>query len=303
MIPLQFNQLEDEKKKQVVVKFYEQIIEHRSEIKIKEIDDWCNDNLIIDGKTYNFKSVVCAKYNELIKIKEYIDTNNISLQPFIRVNSKRKKICYIVDTLYDGMGSENRRYIVKKLEVTSCPYCNRNYINSTAEVNTCHLDHFLNKDDYPIFAVSFYNLIPVCPACNVIKGKKEFSYSPHNTNISTDEMIRFSYHFSNVDFLQNRDSLKIDVKVLNDIIRKNIEAVDLENLYQIHSDIVQELIKKSIIYGKTYVEEIMSDYKGLFDSKEEAYRVLFSTYTNEDEYGKRTLSKLMKDILAELDLI
>ena len=165
------------------------------------------------------------------------------------------------------------------------------------------MDHFINKNDYPVLAISFYNLIPVCPSCNVIKGKKEFSYSPHNMSVTTDGMLRFSYHLTNVDYLQNTNSIKIDIDIIDEIINKNIEVADLKNLYQIHCDVIQELLKKQFIYNEKYIEALLRDFNGLFDSKEEVYRILFSAYVNEEDYQKRTLSKLTKDILLELKLI
>lgn len=219
-----------------------------------------------------------------------------------RLNKKGKEICYIVDSLYAGMTSETRTYILTKLDVTACPYCNRNYINSSGTVNTSHLDHFINKNDYPIFAVSFYNLIPVCPACNMLKRKSEFTYSPHNVNYKTDEMLRFSYHIKNTNYMQDKNALEIYIEVLDEIIRENIEVVNLEGLYQIHRDVVQDLIKKRTIFSQEYVDEIMKNQEGMFDSIEEAYRILYSTYINQDDYGKRTLSKFAQDILKELEV-
>lgn len=303
MIPLQFNNLEKGQREKIVNDYYKKVTFKRDNAKIKKINDWCVTNLTIDGVNYNFQMVINAEYDELVKIKNYIDSNKISMKSFVRIGAKGNKICYIVDTLYKKMKTEVRSYIIKSLKVTSCPYCNRNYINSTKNLNTCHFDHFINKDDYPIFAISFYNLIPVCPSCNVIKGKKEFSYSPHNMSVSADEMLRFSYHLINMDYLQNIDSIKIDINVIDEIIRKNIDVIDLKNLYQIHGDVVQELLKKQIIYSTEYIDDLMREFQGLFDSKEEVYRILFSAYVNEGDYQKRTLSKLIKDILLELKLI
>lgn len=38
-------------------------------------------------------------------------------------------------------------------------------------------DHWFAKDDHPLLALSFYNLIPSCNICNSsVKGKKEIEF-------------------------------------------------------------------------------------------------------------------------------
>ena len=59
------------------------------------------------------------------------------------------------------MSYESRKKIVDSLSIVICPYCNRNYINDVENHSGCYLDHFYDKKTYQIWAVSFYNLIPV----------------------------------------------------------------------------------------------------------------------------------------------
>ena len=82
MIPLQFNKLEKEKKSQIIEEYSKKVIANRNKDKIKDIDDWCVSNLTIDGEIYNFQKVINAEYDELIKIKNYIDSNRISMESF-----------------------------------------------------------------------------------------------------------------------------------------------------------------------------------------------------------------------------
>lgn len=65
---------------------------------------------------------------------------------------------------YDVETAPFARARVKLLErpITSvCPYCGVGEGSS--------LDHYLPKDDYPIFAVYSRNLVPCCPSCNTRK--------------------------------------------------------------------------------------------------------------------------------------
>ena len=74
----------------------------------------------------------------------------------------------------------------------------------------------------------------------------------------------------------------------------------LNDVYQIHTDLVQECIKKSIVFNSDYLEDLCQTYDRLFESKEDLYRIVFGNYKEETEYGKRPLSKLTKDILSSL---
>ena len=85
-------------------------------------------------------------------------------------------------------------------------------------------------------------------------------------------------------------------------MEKNIEVLGLKDLYQIHSDMVQELIKKKEIYISEYIEQLGNKFS-IFESKEEIERLITGGYTSPDDYGKRPLSKMISDISRELGLI
>jgi hypothetical protein len=90
---------------------------------------------------------------------------------------------------------------IDSIENTICPYCNRSYTHSVFEDGECsgrpELDHFLPKSTLPFFAVSIYNLIPVCHTCNhsksndqvvdIINGSFEFTHL--HPNIESDNVI------------------------------------------------------------------------------------------------------------------
>lgn len=90
---------------------------------LHKIDEWCWENL--NHRT--FESVVRADYDELVQIKN--EYNNIKLDS---VNPREfpedcKK--FILEVLYRDKFP--RQKFVEELQVTVCPYCNRNFINST----------------------------------------------------------------------------------------------------------------------------------------------------------------------------
>ena len=66
--------------------------------------------------------------------------------------------------------------IMNASHVKVCPYCNREEIHNANYHKTSEFDHFIPKgfkDKYPLFALSYYNLIPSCKNCNHIKLSKK----------------------------------------------------------------------------------------------------------------------------------
>ena len=74
-------------------------------------------------------------------------------------------------------------------------------------------------------------------------------------------------------------------------------------LYQIHTDIVQELIKKKAIFSEEYINKLEEIFPNVINSSEEVKRLLYGNYLNESEYSKRPLSKLTRDICLQLGIL
>ena len=256
---------------------------------IKEINEWCLNNITVRGRKYSFPEIVKADYDEIVEI-----ANVYNASPK-KIPLKYKK--FIINNLY--MQRFPRKEFVEALQIAVCPYCNRNFINSTYKRTMCDLDHFYDKETYPLLAVSFHNLVPVCHACNHAKARKTISYSPHNRNFSTDDLLTFDYFITGMDYLYDNRQIGIEIDNSN-IFKDNVKELKLWEVYQIHSDIVQECIKKAIMFNPEYMADLFNTYDGLFESEEEIRRVVFGNYLEESAYGKRPLSKLIKDILSNL---
>jgi len=192
---------------------------------------------------------------------------------------------------------------VTELDLKTCPYCNRNYtfiVNSEDGKLRPELDHFFPKSLYPFLAMSFYNLIPSCTICNHTKSniQKDNLINPYD--IKYDD-ISFTYIPNNIDFaaVQNEkyDFNSFEIQIEGN--KENIELFKLEELYIQHKDIVLEILIKKAYYPESYIEEL----KNFGFNEDEIYRYLFSNYTKEEDLHKRPLSKLIKDISEELELI
>jgi len=261
----------------------------------------------------NLKDILKANNNEL---KEYIKYFQENYPNSIGVENQKKEEWHqlykiiraeIFEKEYNNWG-KRKTYgsykFVEILDLKTCPYCNRNYtfiVDEESGKLRPELDHFYPKSIYPFLAMSFYNLIPSCPICNHTKSSKvsENLINPYDIK---DDDFKFTYKPTDISFSQieskkyDMDSFEIEFKKKNE----NIDIFKLDELYKQHKDIVVDLLMKKAYYPKSYIEELE---KSFGFTKDEIYRYLLNNYKKEEDLHKRPLSKLIKDISEELDLI
>jgi len=212
-----------------------------------------------------------------------------------------------------------KRYdLCNKLKINTCAYCNRIYTFTVLNDNgigliSPSLDHFFDKSDRPLFALSFYNLIPSCTNCNSsLKGSKKFCLDKyvHPYLSGFDDQASFNYAPLDSDAAIGESlNMKVCIKplktsTLKTQINNNIEIFKLNTVYTEHADYVQEIIKKKIISNSRYLEILRFEtYKELNLSQEDAYRLAFGNYFNEKDHYKRPLAKLAKDIAKQIGII
>ena len=288
-----------------------------------ELNNWVVNNIPrLESEQDAFLNIMKDEFSFLKDYKGLLD-NFIDKEP--RLAEYRKKS-------YDKIDSELRKKIIDLKNISVCPYCNRNYINSTHKmlhcnncnqdlfvidevekecpgckqeingqtkvVNTAQLDHFFPKDSYPLFAVSFYNLIPSCYSCNHVKSNKDLEYSPYDTSFPFDD-VKFTY------ILKSVDEIKIKIDSHNIDFKNGIRDLGIEELYQSHIDVVNELIWKKEVYTDSYREDLSEilNQTNLELSKAEVSRFITGHYTDKENYGKRPLSKMVTDISKEIGLV
>ncbi|ANA81043.1 hypothetical protein C7121_01070 [Paenibacillus glucanolyticus] len=74
-------------------------------------------------------------------------------------------------------------------------------------------------------------------------------------------------------------------------------------MYQIHKDVVQELLIKKEIYTEEYQVQLFREFGGVFASKQELEQLIIGAYVDSENYGKRPLSKMISDIGKELGIV
>ena len=204
------------------------------------------------------------------------------------------KKCY---SCFSSKGINN--WIVKISNNRICPYCNLSFVyNRTKKYTTAELDHFYNKKEYPLFALNYYNLIPVCHPCNHIKSDDDsVIVSPYAENAYDDIRIDWDFiNYSNIDFndLENN----IEIKILgSEKSKKHLGIMHIEEAYGQHTDYAAELIQKIHIYNNRAARELIEDSIDIAISTHDYEQVYFGKYRYQPE--ENILGKMRSDFLRK----
>lgn len=209
---------------------------------------------------------------------------------------------------YEKLPKDYGYFIVNKLNLKTCPYCNRLFIQSFKGIRAerPELDHFHPKADYPIFCLSFYNLIPACHSCNHVKSEDSIRVNPYHRPfrrkfIITDKNGN-TVSKSKIYRLTEKDiRLAFNGKDADE--EKNDNVLGLTEVYNLHTDYVKELIDKSMAYDAHARKALVESFQGVGHHPRQVYDFVWGRHLMDAEYGDRPLSKLTKDILDLLDII
>lgn len=286
----------------------------------KYIEDYINQK---DTK-YSLENINCDLLTILDKnLEQIITAKPNEIRELIKIAPKdfKKTITQLKD-LYEVFRNKWAVEFIEDLNIKVCPFCNREYIfkfedkiKGTPRI-IASLDHYYDKDTYPFLSVSIFNLIPCCHICNSkFKHAKNFYNEKHlhPYEDSFNDKAKFSQFFNDVNEenrrfgLLSKERISLTLKPLNSkdkATQNTINTFRLETLYDEHKDIVLELIQKAQIYNESYVDELFQKYEGtLFKNREDVLRHITGGYVEDGDINKRPLSKLVKDISEELELI
>ena len=236
----------------------------------------------------NFKLEDWEAYNRITRTRNFSQEENRLKNIFDNVYSEVGEIFN-----YRDFTTKNEKYdayhLAKKLDIPTCPYCNRMYTKTVMgeageKIIRPEFDHWFPKSQYPLLALSFYNLIPSCHICNSnLKGKikPDLKYHFHPYNSINNFHPIFSYE------LKDYDSYKIKIGFRGEFDEKgkfeeSLKIFELENIYQAHEDEVKDLIKIRQAYSDKYIDMLNDSLEGVNLSKEEVYRLAFGVHYEED---------------------
>lgn len=219
-------------------------------------------------------------------------------------NIKKLKLVYIHQDIMGkklkGEEENINRFLINELGLTVCPYCNRNYINNRGDKFSAQMDHFYSKDEYPWLAVSLYNLIPSCGACNRIKWTANFNIHPFIKSDVEENEVAFSYQ------LTTSDEVKVTIST-TDKGKGDIDAIKLEEAYSVHSIDVKNMLSREVRYSNKYREELrkLLQIDGDIDTQlsltdDEIDRMIYGDVIFDEDMTNVSLGKFRKDIYQEI---
>lgn len=250
---------------------------------------------------YNkFDQLILAQFSKLNEAYLYINNNsivNMKNQCF-KYNSNTcnslyktyiKKYSNITQSVNNGKKLNVR--IVENLNLLVCPYCNREYVNSRdKKCSGAQLDHFYNKNMYPIFALSLYNLVPVCSNCNRIKSNSNKMFaSPFDTNINWENEVKFEFKTKGTSID------KILISSENEKISNNIEQMKIQESYQIHLSDLNKLQEKIEAYSDTQIQELKKSLATKNISEDYIKEIIFGSKIDYKSIKNKSLGRMLRD--------
>ena len=311
------------------------------QIKISNIDDIVNEHYMgvkdfirLELFSKKDRRYIETNLERIIKAKK--DDFKTIIKESKSINSKKIKLAFVGSQkkqknkigAYNGYNKfsnkntspYNAYTLANNLKVNICPYCNINYTHTIKSINNQstrpEFDHFICKNKHPIFALSFYNLIPSCSICNSsIKGQSKFSYETHLHPYFDDfnSIKKFNIDRTLLSLIHKNDTFKIVFKNKIDADEVDIKRADnhikdfaLEAIYNAHQDKVLDLIDFSRIYNEDAFQNLVNTFKDsteIFKDTNDVKRLLIGHHVEDENIDKRPLNKLVKDISEELGLL
>jgi len=278
----------------------------------KTFEQYYNQYIKSKLNNYSLKDILIGDYEKLLEIKNSIGTkynnkNNIIKQFFNYDKALSKNFKPKLSKVQPKIS----KYIESNLDIHTCYFCNIDFINKFKEniykkdnyKNSFTLDHFIDKGTYPYLALSLYNLIPSCYTCNTkVKGTNPIkTLSPSSTKFDFDEKVKFTTFLNNKNLeISDEDDFELLLKEnFSDSYDSFIKVLKLDERYEYHKYKVIELINKRRDYPDSRISELS---KITNKTIQEVKQDLFGEYLS-DNLHKRPLSKLIKDISEELQII
>lgn len=214
----------------------------------------------------------------------------------------------VLVSYYDLLSNKYGHWLVDRLNIKTCPYCNRQFIISyeAQRAERPELDHFYPKGTYPLFCLSFYNLIPACHSCNHVKLEDPIGINPYKRAFGRKFIITAPdgnpLTKSQIFNLKEEDEIKLEFEGTDAEEDKNVSVLGLKDVYNKHTDYVKELVDKSLAYDKYAQQALVTTYAGAGLHPRQVYDFVWGRHLADAEYEDRPLSKLTKDILDMLEI-
>lgn len=207
--------------------------------------------------------------------------------------------------LYKKDKIDHAYWLMKKLNIRVCPYCNRSYtftvINGEVGCRP-EFDHFYCQDNNPYLSLSFYNLVPSCPTCNHKKSTEDIYIHPYIEGFENNCKLKINNIGNCLLNSNNYENWSIGWSEHDVRFDQNINTFLLTHFYNEHKDYISEIIFKAKAYNTGYYQTLLETFLDLQLSPKEMRLLVFGNYTEIDELGLRPLSKLSRDIIEQIGI-
>lgn len=241
----------------------------------------------------------CKERKFSAEVQKILGYNHATLKEYFLYNAN--KACYICNAQYTVIAQKDTICKIDYKGINTLKRFYRKakplYVVQSEHKAKFQLDHYYPKSLYPAFAISLHNLFPVCVNCNQIKYKAKLDISKLYTHAKFELTENTIYRFYK---RQNSKDLTLNV---NDLGTGGlVEKFDLKGIYDNHIDYVEELMVRKIKYNENYKKALIHKHKDItptFTSIDD--RLLVGTYSKQEGFFKRPLSKLLHDINDQLE--
>ena len=248
-------------------------------------------------------------------IKELLLANRKKLKDYIGKFGciSKKKSDTLLKKVFRYDTYSKRKTVVEilgKMNVTVCPYCNRQYIFTLKSGKARpQLDHYYPKNKYPYLALSLYNMVPSCSICNMAKSSLNTIKYP--VLYPFEEPPKYDFKFEmqlkkDANFVKVIQGISEDISIKLNVgddassVKNQVEKLHLNELYNEHTDYVRDILKSRYINSDSRIDDLYRSFPKLFASVDEVRSLLYMTNIDESQWGKRPLSKLTHDIDEQL---
>ncbi|MFN4151915.1 MAG: hypothetical protein ACK4IX_13325 [Candidatus Sericytochromatia bacterium] len=274
------------------------------------------EHILLNDLIDNFERIIKATPSEIPSIIDHFTTGNFA-HLLISLTGDKTDLCKDIEKAFDYINfrsSAKASWFCEKIEIKSCLYCNAQFTlavgkNGSSKKMLFQLDHFYNKRSYPFLSLTLGNLIPCCSSCNIAKSKKEFNiddnFHPYHEDLSSNFTFKVDEENILKYLIEKRDMdfLKPTIVTTNAKVLEHVKNFRIEHIYNKHTDVIEELILKSLYYNSTKREELLNTFEELNLDQSTIDRFILGNYTLNSEINKRPLSKLSSDIAKQLKII
>lgn len=263
------------------------------------------------------KMEVKQQYSLVESLKKYETPDDVIFKKFGSTTYKRhykgnpSTIDHFNEIMYDifvtnGYDAHvNTREFINNTELKICPYCGNDKVRESIRTKN-ELDHFLPKRKYPLFAVSYFNLIPSCHFCNRADHKGQLSpideigngFVVQNPYVFDPSIVRFHLHIVDTNVFEPKN-FKVVVgfseKTYLDGYDRFFDVCD--RYAGNNQEASEDYMRLMDFMGDTFYNEMNVDKDWL----KKAYRAVVGYTPNSDYPHLKAQHRMRRDIFTQLN--